>query len=56
MNCDATNCLQTFQEFIALAKFWLKDQGINRRDQYHKIVYLLGPNESTDMDNSDSLW
>ena len=42
MNSNATDLLQAFQEFWALAKFWLKDQYVNRSDQQETIVYLLG--------------
>ena len=35
--------LQAFQEFWALAKFWLRDQGVNSRHLYHEIAYHLGP-------------
>ena len=32
-----------FQEFQIADQFWLEDQGINDRDQCHKVGYLLGP-------------
>ena len=43
MDWDVADPLQAFQEFWALAEFWLEDQHVNKEDQYHKIVYLLAP-------------
>ena len=35
--------LQAFQELCSLVEFWCEDQGMAKKSQYHKIVYLLGP-------------
>ena len=43
MDLVATNQLQAFQEFWSVAKSWLENQGVNKQDQYHKMVCLLGP-------------
>ena len=43
MDLDTTDHLHSFQEFRALIEFWLEDYNINKKDQYHKIVYPLEP-------------
>ena len=40
-----TESLRPFQESWALPKFWLKAQCFPRKDQYHKILYLLRPKQ-----------
>ena len=42
---EASDPLHAFQEFRALAEFWLKDHSVPRKDQNCKIVYLLGPKD-----------
>ena len=34
MDLDATNPLQSLQEFWALTEFWLKDKGMKKWDQH----------------------
>ena len=41
MGWNAATSLQVYQEFWALGNFWIKDQDVNRNNQYCMIVYLL---------------